>query len=98
MPDDWTLDRLISFAMGLGTFESLDPATIQELGEGLAFLTQEQAALETRYRAIIASQTDTINTQAVTIAMQAATIARQSAALQQLRPGVLLLDEEEDAP
>jgi hypothetical protein len=95
MAEDWTLDRLISFAMGLGTFAALGPATIQELGEGLVFLTQEQAAVEARYRDLMASQEHTIQMQAVTIQMQAATIERLSDALQVVRAGVVLLGEED---
>jgi hypothetical protein len=94
MPDDWTLDRFLTFALGLSTLESLGPATIQELGEGLAWMIQEQAALKTRYQDIIASQTATIEKQAVTIAMQAAAIERWQHAMECVRPGIVLLGED----
>ena len=88
MPDNWTLDRLVSFALGLGTLESLDPATIQELGQGLAFLASVHAGTVERQAEVIAYQAETIAT-------QDATIRLQRDALQCLRAGVLLLGEEE---
>lgn len=98
MPDHWTTQRFLTFALRLSTFETLDAATIQALGSGLAWMMQEQAALETRYQAIIQSQTATIDKQAVTIAMQAATIERLSGVLQTLRAGAWHLGDEEDVP
>ena len=53
MPDDWTLDGLVAFALGLGTLEALDPATIQELSAALAFLAHTHADLVVRQAAII---------------------------------------------
>ncbi len=76
---------------------SLDAATIQELGEGLAWLTQHQAEIAPRYEQVIREQDATIARQSATIEMQAATIERLSRALATLRPGVVLLDEG-DAP
>jgi hypothetical protein len=98
MADDWTIDRFLTFALGLSTLDTLSPATIEQLGEGLVWLAQEQASIEARYQGVIASQNTTIARQSVTIEMQAGTIERLSGALRQLRPGVLLLDDEEDAP
>jgi hypothetical protein len=94
MPHDWTIDRFLTFALGLSTFESLDSATIQELGESLAFLVQQQAA----FSQVLAQQSDTITRQAYTIEMQAACIERLSGALQTLRAGAWQWGEEEDAP
>jgi hypothetical protein len=96
MPDDWTINRFLTFALGLSTLETLSPATIQELGEGLAWMMQEQAALATRYQEIIASQTETITKQALTIELQAGTIERLSEALQCVRAGAWRLGDEED--
>jgi hypothetical protein len=98
MSEDWTTHRFLTFALGLSTLETLSPATIQELGEGLAWMMQEQAALATRYQGIITSQTETITKQALTIELQTGTIERLSDALQTLRAGAWHLGDEEDAP
>ena len=84
MADEWTLERLLTFALGLSTLEALGPETIQELGEGLAFLAQEHAG-------IVRRQAATTRQQAATIETQAATIERLQDALQCLRPGPWLL-------
>lgn len=95
MHDDWTIDRFLTFALGLSTLETLDPATIQELGEGLSFLASVQAQTAQRYEQVIQHQAATIQRQAATIEMQAATIERQQDALQVVRAGVVLLGEED---
>jgi hypothetical protein len=91
MHDDWTFERLVTFALGLSTLESLGAQALQELGEGLAFLAQQHADIVLRQAATIAYQ-------AATIATQAATIERLQDALQCLRAGAWLLGDEEDAP
>ena len=98
MPEDWTLERLVAFAMGLSTLEHLGPAALQELGEGLAFLV----ALQAEFRQVIRDQAETIQTQAIAIQTQADTFQHQAdtierlhEALQYLQAGVLLLGEAE---
>ena len=91
MPEDWTLDRLVSFALSLGTLEALDPATIQEPrpGPGLPGVGPRGAR-----DAMHAGDPGPGRDHPDAGCHDSAAEGRPEC----LRAGVLLLGEEEDAP
>ena len=102
MPDDWTHERLLAFALTLTILNGLSPARVQELGEALLFLTERQANAMQGQAEIVALQADLIQMQADVIQRLSDTLQNQEDvtqhlhdALQGLQAGVLLLGEEE---
>jgi hypothetical protein len=89
MPEDWTIERFLTFALGLGPFESLGPDTIEELSAGLVWMMQRQAELGARLEAMDAERR--VNDDALWVRMEEIEVL-----LEQQRQTIEALVEEND--